>query len=690
MSTAGKKFRRIQPSTVEQKGLNKEKPEPKFFGEQGANSFFQASPNQVVHRQEEPDKKEDEKVARQIAQRASDENASPGEEKKDDEKLNRFAEENTEPKQNISGYIQNISNGGEPLPRQTQTFFSRRFGYNFKDIKIHNNSEASDSARQIKAKAYTVGKNIVFNKGEYNPDTKKGQSLIAHELAHVVQNSPVKTPGKIHRVPEGFEIGGIYPNASSYPNTIFFDLGKSSVPSSEMGKIPAIAAPPTRNITLIGTASEEGGSATNLRLINRRIRSVDRRLRNAGHTGARTHTPQASAGTGNIDYRRVRAVEVIPTPGVVPPGGAMPISTPSCETTATNPNPEVASCGTSFVTSWPTALNLALNAYIRMSMYDMSSIIQASILFPGIHFNTIINHLRNIYLQISRLPFQHQCHNECDGGCMRPAYNNGVGSSSMMTLCPDFISMTNQTEQAEYLIHESVHATPGLATEDTAYYTTRLISNLTGTQALNNTDSFVLLILRINGIAPPGGVAGSDSFTGGLTTTETEQARHALSYLEQWLLNAEFDSSLLYTAIHETIGSTSGWHSDYEPEAEIAHALSPLVGITDPGSSSPFTVAPVKQDKEKVAGMYHRYTTIINEVYLNTLTVNKISSGTEQWDMAANTVHVLPTFFAMSPENKIKHLLRLLIVASGLVPRSLVSPYIESANEIRKLRSTGP
>ncbi len=681
IKASGKRFRKLQPSTAELRGKQNQKPDHQFFGPIQKATFFNPSSTLNVRRKQASTSKEEETLKRE---------AGAKEEKEEQAQLKRYPDSPTASLNGASSYIKQLSATGEALPKRSQTFFSRRLGYDFQDVKIHRDEKASQSARQVNAKAYTVGKNIVFNSGKYNPDSREGKELLAHELVHVMQNDAKHGRDVLNRVPAGFDIRGIYPDAASFPNTIFFDYGRSRVPSSEMGKIPGIATPPTRNITLVGTASEEGDPASNAALINSRIRSVDRKLKAAGHTGARTHTPQTTAGSGNIDYRRVRAVDVIPTPAVVPPGGAMPLATPSCAVTATNPTPKVIPCGTSFTGAFPNAQRWTLNALLRMSMGDPFAIIETAILFPGIPAVTVMGHIASLVGQLALLPTQHRCHNTCDGGCSRPAYNDGTGTSAMMTLCTDYINLTNQNLQTVYLIHESLHATPGLSTDDTAYYTTRLISNLTGPQALNNTDSFVLLILRLNGIAPPGGSPAIDTYDASLTPAEKSHVKNALAYLEQWLVNAEFDTSLLYDAIDRNIGSTSGWSSSDDQEAEIAHAISPFVRITDPGSASPFTIPPVKKDKVKVAGMHHRYTTIIDQVYLNALTINRINSGRERWDMGADTIYVRQTFFTKSPENAVRHLLKLLIKASKMVPRRLINAYIESANEIRKLRSVGP
>lgn len=76
---------------------------------------------------------------------------------------------------------------GQPLNTSTHSFFKPRFGYDFSKVRIHTDSKAAISARSLNALAYTVGHNVVFDAGQYAPGTRDGQRLLAHELAHVLQ-----------------------------------------------------------------------------------------------------------------------------------------------------------------------------------------------------------------------------------------------------------------------------------------------------------------------------------------------------------------------------------------------------------------------------------------------------------------------------------------------------------------------
>jgi hypothetical protein len=78
---------------------------------------------------------------------------------------------------------------GEPLDAATRHFFGRGYGHDFASVRIHTDAKAAESARTVGAAAYTVGSDVVFGSGRYAPREAAGQRLLAHELAHVVQQS---------------------------------------------------------------------------------------------------------------------------------------------------------------------------------------------------------------------------------------------------------------------------------------------------------------------------------------------------------------------------------------------------------------------------------------------------------------------------------------------------------------------
>jgi len=76
---------------------------------------------------------------------------------------------------------------GHPLDQHTRAFMESRFGYDFSKVRVHTGSEAAESARHVSALAYTVGNHLVFSDGQYSPNTAEGRKLLAHELAHTIQ-----------------------------------------------------------------------------------------------------------------------------------------------------------------------------------------------------------------------------------------------------------------------------------------------------------------------------------------------------------------------------------------------------------------------------------------------------------------------------------------------------------------------
>lgn len=82
-----------------------------------------------------------------------------------------------------------LSDQGLPLDAPTRAFFEPRFGHDFGRVRIHADQRAAASARAVGAYAYTAGHDIVFNRGRYAPQSTEGQALLAHELAHVLQQS---------------------------------------------------------------------------------------------------------------------------------------------------------------------------------------------------------------------------------------------------------------------------------------------------------------------------------------------------------------------------------------------------------------------------------------------------------------------------------------------------------------------
>jgi len=80
-----------------------------------------------------------------------------------------------------------LQSPGQSMDAGTRSFMESRFGYDFSDVRIHNDPLAHQSSTEINALAYTHGRDIVFGADQYQPGSEGGKRLLAHELTHVIQ-----------------------------------------------------------------------------------------------------------------------------------------------------------------------------------------------------------------------------------------------------------------------------------------------------------------------------------------------------------------------------------------------------------------------------------------------------------------------------------------------------------------------
>lgn len=80
-----------------------------------------------------------------------------------------------------------LSSESRPLDLEVRLFMENRLGADLSNVKVHTNEKAQAAARTLRADAFTIGSHIFFSPGQYNPHSKDGMQLIAHELVHVLQ-----------------------------------------------------------------------------------------------------------------------------------------------------------------------------------------------------------------------------------------------------------------------------------------------------------------------------------------------------------------------------------------------------------------------------------------------------------------------------------------------------------------------
>ena len=92
-----------------------------------------------------------------------------------------------------------LARPGRPLDGESREAFGSRFDCDFSAVRVHTDAAAATSTRALNASAYTVGNTIVFGEGKYNQRSREGARLLAHELAHVTQQTGLRDGGTPHR-----------------------------------------------------------------------------------------------------------------------------------------------------------------------------------------------------------------------------------------------------------------------------------------------------------------------------------------------------------------------------------------------------------------------------------------------------------------------------------------------------------
>lgn len=109
----------------------------------------------------------------------------------EEEELQRQSQGSATESADLDSVAATLRGTGRPLDPAARAFFEPRFGVDFSDVRIHTETNAAASAGEVNALAYTVGRHVVFNTGQYSPYSEGGRRLLAHELTHVLQQGGV-------------------------------------------------------------------------------------------------------------------------------------------------------------------------------------------------------------------------------------------------------------------------------------------------------------------------------------------------------------------------------------------------------------------------------------------------------------------------------------------------------------------
>ena len=142
-----------------------------------------------------------------------------------------------------------LAQPGRPLDSGARGFMESRFGQDFSAVRVHEGSAAARSAEDVNALAYTVGQDIVFGAGQYQPHSAEGRHLLAHELAHTVQQQGLQRSGAAALPDQGPEYRALEAEADRAADAVARGaapgaIGSASRPVLSRTPTPATTATP--------------------------------------------------------------------------------------------------------------------------------------------------------------------------------------------------------------------------------------------------------------------------------------------------------------------------------------------------------------------------------------------------------------------------------------------------------------
>lgn len=480
-----------------------------------------------------------------------------------------------------------------------------------------------------------------------------------HAATHGTAAPPVQ------RAASDFAIAGKFSGAAGDKSTLFFDVKTTAPDADELAKVPALATPVSQPLTLKGSASEEGTAGSNTSLVNSRIAAVDSALAGAGHTGPRTPDPKPGAGSGSIDYRQARSVEIV--------AAGHPSTHPDCSLGSQEND-----CGTApsaFTTALKHAHEMISKSITALSAPDAATNDLLTRLFgsPGVA-PTLVANFTLINGQLTNMePFGgsvgHRCVNACDADCGggATAFNNGTGKGALMTLCPVYMSDPDLNSRASVLIHEGSHGTEGLETQDLSYQWQKLITQLPAASSIKNADSYTALALLLD---KPGSITlgpdAPDSHDVHMTKDQTDAGDQAVAWIQQWLMGMSSEVSSLYGIVNGSRATTPrAWTNTYYQGT--MKFIAPVFGLHSPPPVPPLS------DQIAIAGINDRYQLMLNRVGQQ-IAIRTSPSPTTTFGPGA-TLTLGTTFFGQTPRKRVETLLTAVIAAEPSIRASLRGAY---------------
>lgn len=386
-----------------------------------------------------------------------------------------------------------VTGAGRPLEPAVREFMEPRFGADLGEVRVHTGGEAQRSARELNARAYTLGHHVVFGASEYRPESPGGRLLLAHELTHVLQQAAGRT-GSVQRSAAD-TAGANY----DIDDTIFVlreslrvalrSLGETSIPAARRAKIqtqfnrlhPLLAK-------LEGARSTDGQGVTfgfDAAPENNEVVAGDAQKSLAelysGYMAPPTPKPPAGGGEASLQaWALPGGLRITPAfgseaqrcelicVGVVILAGLLLAGCRSEQTAANRRTPCTAAEATEIETLHNAGLAWVNTAVTRLAAYrdgtaaaDVRGWVEQALManFHTTNATTVGTIATRLTAIQTRMAAGATGPYHCEFSGPADAYTLGEGSSAQIHLGPKWFSSTDRLRRITTLIHENGHAT---------------------------------------------------------------------------------------------------------------------------------------------------------------------------------------------------------------------------------------
>ena len=494
----------------------------------------------------------------------------------------------------VENNLANLEGKGNVLSEDTLTEMSSSFGNDFSGVRIHTDSESTRLNKQLNAQAFTHGNDIYFNEGKYDPDSKSGKHLLAHELTHVVQQQAA--PKTIQRAPNdkhdltATSLSGDPILEKTFDNEAI--IGKFANSKGEhVKRIQEALLQLGIGVGEAGADSKYGTDTENA-VKDFQLQAGMSESEQDGIVGRKT--------LGLLD-RSVRNDAVSSDTDKAEDDLTVKDPKKKAGDEACKGKPTDKSCDDP--TSPPVQATIVEAAQKAIDMIDKVLDEQLppkktkKTNYPDI-FNRIfrnndsrdesfkIAEVKKIYKEVKdflgtlkKEKDLSRCGTQCDGGCRSgsPAYHSkNKDKKNRITFCPDF---EKDKDKILIVLHEAHHASiPG--SSDQAYAETRLFDKLDHAKALLNAASFHVYAAWVDkpGSQPIGPKIKDTNLIS--DPTQKNNVDFTLAFIQQWFRLIPFDVSGTVQGAQEA--KKEGKYTQNNPEVFMALVFSKWFGLTSP------------------------------------------------------------------------------------------------------------